>query len=213
MIPLLCRCRSVSLVQLLALITCAYSALPRHASLGKGRDIPLQTLHANAEPCIEPPPPFRLLNNNDGDGGKAAAAAIATAPPPKHLKYLALDGYEPAADTTGWANLAYLSLAGPQGAGPGVNETLVEEGLANGYDLMLDVAGITVVQCEWTTNTDIVGAVAGTPASPFSKASSKSKVDAPPHCNSSAGGVCHCADKWRKAWFGNATVGGVWCAY
>jgi hypothetical protein len=85
----------------------------------------------------------------------------------------------------------------------------MEEGLANGYDLLLAVSGITVIECMWTTNTDIVGAVAGTPAPRFTR----NEVDVPPLCNNSAGGVCHCADKWRKAWFGNATVGGVWCAY
>ena len=180
------------------------SLLPRHASLGKGRDKPLQVLHAHAEKCIEPPPPIRLTR---GGGHEAAAAATVAAPPPKHLKYLGLDGIEPAADTNGWANLAYLPLLGPEGAGPGVNETLMEEGLANGYDLMLNVAGITVVQCQWTTNNDIARAVTGAPASRFKR---RSGADAPPHCNNSASGVCHCADKWRQAWFGNATVGGVW---
>ena len=101
---------------LAALAQTGSAAMPRHPSLGRARDIPLQSLRANVEqPCIEPPPPILQQQASSSatrrmDGKAAAAAAIAGAPPPKHLKYLALDGNPPADDTKGWANLAFLGL-------------------------------------------------------------------------------------------------------
>ena len=180
------------LVGLVALARGGSATLPHRPSQGRGRDAPLHLLREHTtHACIEPPPPI-------GNGFTAAAAAVAASPPPKHLQYLGLDGDAGGDDTKGWANLAFLPLAGSEGQGPGVNETAMNERLAQGYDLLLDAGGITVVQCEWTTNLDVVRTVAGSPPRPF-----VNDVDAPPKS-------FHCADKWRRAWFGNSTVGGVW---
>ena len=142
-------------------------------SLGRGRDAPLHVLQANrTHPCIEPPPPVLDLD-------AATSASYSAAPPaPKHLKYLALDGYWGGKDTDGWANLAFLPLLDDgHRRGPGVNETAMEERLAQGYDLLLNAP--THAWCPATS---------------------------PPYNSTNL----HCADNWRRAWFGNSTVGGMW---
>ena len=65
------------------------------------------------------------------------------AAPPSHLKYLSLDGFGGDEETDGWANLAFLGLQGPgfngQTEWKGVNETLLQRNLDNGYDMLIDV--------------------------------------------------------------------------
>ena len=103
------------------------SWLPKRPSRGRGRDVPLAALQAGA-PCIEPPPP--LMPDS-------------VAAPPSHLKYLSLDGFGGDEETDGWANLAFLGLQGPgfngQTEWKGVNETLLQRNLDNGYDMLIDV--------------------------------------------------------------------------
>lgn len=158
-----------TILMLLAAVLGLGAGAATRPSLGRGRDAPLHVLQANrTHPCIEPPPPVVL----DLD---AATSAISAAPPaPKHLKYLALDGYWGGKDTDGWANLAFLPLLEPYA---GVNETAMEERLAQGYDLLLNAP--THAWCPATS---------------------------PPYNSTNL----HCADNWRRAWFGNSTVGGMW---
>ena len=85
------------------------------------------------------------------------------------VRYLALDGYQGGADTVGWSNLAFVPLL-VRGSHPwdwGLNETLLQSRLDQGFDVLLDVAGITVYSCIWSTNSDAVRAVAAAPKQRF----------------------------------------------
>ena len=63
-----------------------------------------------------------------------------------------------------------------------------------------------MIECEWTTNSDVVHSVASsTRSAPFGSGKAAPPPPPPPPPKPFL-----CADKWREAWFGNATVGGVW---
>ena len=69
--------------------------------------------------------------------------------------------------------------------------TVLDERLSKGYDMLLDVAGITVTQCLWSTNSDITSAVSSDPAALRRPSKAETRTYDP-----------DCPAKWRKVWLG-----------